>query len=581
LRRFGTLIFSAFADIDLSFRARLCPPRSFRACATGRTGLESPGIASYVTTFSICVPPIGGFGPIRTSHQSGVLNRANLRSAGECVVIEQDPNDDPLVGKIWATAQQVSCCSEPVEMEAAGTAFPTQGLFAATFDGTATATNASPDLSSAECRGQFRLFLDVNDDNPFEPGVAIPEINLDDLGGFLPGSALGPGPSLPLPQEVTLVAAYVRGEGDHATIVPPPYGVTEVEFNLSGTTAFRGVAMNWPPEGGDEPDFSFADGTQGPVTVLFDNDHLARIKLHVFDYGGITTVDAAPRNDLALAVLRLPKDENNNKLPDVGWPVKRGIGLSDDMGLVAEEDIDTLPSQPGDRLSNYEEYRGFMVMGQHVRTSPFSPNLFVAGNWPAGHQLMSTSGLSVDRVRGEFDPQEPEIVAGEHWIDFWHQNAAAGGPIPGASKEKQTRACWLFLHSMGLDAVNPSNLGRTTPRNGVPNDGLAKTPDFTLVSRVFLEMHENLGRSLGLSGADLQAFVNEEVVRTGAHELGHCISIEHRPPELARGVTWAEVGTDESVMSTLPIISLPTGYQGNPLTFNTNDFNQIELWTMP
>ncbi|GEM_PF-3206252 len=222
---------------------------------------------------------------------------------------------------------------------------------------------------SAAASGELRLFLDVEDN--FD--VSRPRSDIDE---YLPGAKLD-GRSVSLPQRVKLIAAFV--DSSTGAIVAPPSGVDQVSFALQGTSAFKGIAMNSGSE-------TTADFSLSATTASFSADHTARVDLVCHDYGGFTTVRASAGGQTV--EMRVPKDDNGNWLPDGVWRVianGRVIGEIMDTGLATDADEDVNPmgnGVDGDGLVNFEEFRGFMVRGEHRRTNPFQKDLFISSDLP-------------------------------------------------------------------------------------------------------------------------------------------------------------------------------------------------------
>src|SRR5690606_20094636 len=73
-------------------------------------------------------------------------------------------------------------------------------------------------------------------------------------------------------------------------------------------------------------------------------------------------------NPLHRSTVTIPRDDNNNHVADAA-DQNTGPGTNNAPG----DDKDNFPVGPilslrGDRLSRYEEYRGFLVSGTHMRT---------------------------------------------------------------------------------------------------------------------------------------------------------------------------------------------------------------------
>ena len=66
---------------------------------------------------------------------------------------------------------------------------------------------------------------------------------------------------------------------------------------------------------------------------------------------------------------KVPKDDDANFIADAcQW----NNGRAKD-----DKDFPPLYGAPGDGLSRYEEYRGFMVQGEHIRTNPNEKDVFI------------------------------------------------------------------------------------------------------------------------------------------------------------------------------------------------------------
>jgi hypothetical protein len=291
---------------------------------------------------------------------------------------------------------------------------------------------------------QLSLFLDVLDPN------AQPDFNVadpqSDLPTFVPGarqndapSPLGPkkGSSVPLPQTAQIIAAYTDAAGQ--ITVPPSSG--NVTFSLTGVSAFDGVAMNAPlPAGAPTDDIVATSATSVP----FGADNMARLDLAVWDYGGFGTVTAT--HGAVAEFLRLPKSDDPDWIPDGGWRVfdfAQELDLVADTGDLDSEDIDSSvnANSPGDGLSRFEEFRGFFVFGEHMRTDPSHQDVFALSEF----MVEGIGDADLLPVRWHL------IGASEHSSRkiapyFTNSNPGAGGNIPGhfvgtllngASREQQ------------------------------------------------------------------------------------------------------------------------------------------------
>ena len=238
------------------------------------------------------------------------------------------------------------------------------------------------------------VFLDAN-------GSFTPDTPRDDLPRWVPGSTLS-GASMMLPSDmadpIQMVKLHVlNGRNRRGSVT----------FRLTEVSNYPGIAMNYPienPQLGPDLDFGpEADGTCADrqcITVPFADSGDTSATLYVRDYAARGKLNAriTVGQDTYEQVIRLPRDDNQNLLPDIGWYfVNRA---PDEYRHVAEETLDRQhdseaadpPGVPlpdpltgtpktqgitGDGLTALEEYRGFVVEGRHRRTNPHRKDLFV------------------------------------------------------------------------------------------------------------------------------------------------------------------------------------------------------------
>ena len=268
----------------------------------------------------------------------------------------------------------------------------------------------------------LKLFLDINDsgdpDHFTVPGD-------DESAQYIPGSRSNgtsvlpvatTDPRTPLQDYVQIIAAYVHPDGGR--IVSPP-GAGDVVFGLTEVTRLKGMAMNWGDDTGD--DFAFPDGSTSKPFDL--TTRTARISLRCYDYGGSVKVTAV--RGAHNAFLKLPKDEGNNWIPDAGWKLPDGTPIADAGNNTDDDDFITAEtSQQGDGLTRFEEYRGFVVEGQHVRTHPTQADLFIHSELP---ELLGDAIALPIKVWSVLDTE----VHSDRSINFNYTSSVAGGDIPG------------------------------------------------------------------------------------------------------------------------------------------------------
>jgi hypothetical protein len=351
---------------------------------------------------------------------------------------------------------------------------------------------------------QLTLFLDA--DGNFS--TTTPS---SDHTSYLPGADLATAISVPLPQTLQLIAAYVDASGQ---IVPPPSWATEIDFELSATTAFPGIAMNSGTQTGQ--DFAL-----GAHLASFSVDHTARVALSCNDYGGFTISSASDRS--TTKTMRVPYD-SNNWIPDIGWRVYKLLwdeGSQDFVYVLlevvpdlfdADDDTDGSSEVLGDNLSAFEEFRGFMVRGVHYRTSPSMVDIFLHSYviGPALDDARSIVGL---RWHTPF----PSEINSTRRINF---NATG---IPG-HVDQQAVLMFNVLLPSGDDAGSVPCDPLAVPFVCYPNIiGNTKGPNYADWDALYnVKIHENTIRAAAPDN------VEEETIRSViGHELGHSIGIGH------------------------------------------------------
>lgn len=188
------------------------------------------------------------------------------------------------------------------------------------------------------------------------------------------------------------------------------------KFELVGVSKEPGVCLNWPPKEKTKqsPDFDLKidqdanpglqvapDGQSATTTgdlqqssvIVFSYDWGGWGSLKVTADLGNQTVTAHLQNKPNVAELKIPKDDNGNHVADT-WELSGE--LKD-----ADVDLDTNPigDHTGDALSYYEEYRGFMVQGEHERTDPNRKDVFIYDMNHLGLGYFPLSGMSTHVLR--------------------------------------------------------------------------------------------------------------------------------------------------------------------------------------
>jgi hypothetical protein len=279
----------------------------------------------------------------------------------------------------------------------------------------------------------LKLFLNVND--PEDPDDFDPASPEDEAADYLPcgrvdktSEAAPPVVDGVIQNYLKVIAAYVASNGGR--VVAPPPGA-DVSIVLMQTSNYPGMAMNLGTS--TQADFSMPEAGPFPFNAL----DYASADLHCLDYGGRTVVSATRGTDSA--TMQLPKDTNPaNSLPDTVWKVfeRAWDSASSDWVTtlftdVADEgdpgdDEDNTPTgnnAAGDNLTRFEEFRGFLILGRHFRTSPTHKDVFVRDYGPPGvadaagiplrwHDIFAGESSSARRINFNSDglPGQPSHV---------------------------------------------------------------------------------------------------------------------------------------------------------------------------
>jgi hypothetical protein len=565
--RFGALTISAFANVHAELTIDLCTFSLMNLCVFGVEGLEVPGIQSIVHSFSYCL--FGGFSQFLFA--SGVVNSYSFSSPGQCVGLTQ-VTGPAAGGEQYADAVLVDCCSETVSVSGSGVSFQGTAFEWGWSGDDLPFVTASPAPEVCQVpEPRLALFLDAGLDNTYDPGNPQPLVELTDIESYVPCADPGTGTSVAsLPQEMLLVAAYVLDSGPGAvTIVEPPAGISSATFSLEDTSAFEGVASNFGAE--TTPDFSL-DGGAASVTATFDSTtKTAAVAFRCHDYGGftkakVTTGFTSPADEVTV---RIPEVGSDGLLPKRGWHAFDGT-LIVNPGFIAGQDIDAVPgvSGPpatgltGDGFSNYEEYRGFLVRGQHRRTSPHRKDLFLSSNLATSIAFAFPNlPTATHRVWGQDEPGNPLEYGTAREMNHKFANHGFGGPVAGHLTQRAVRGVGVAIApTTGLFG---QAFGVTLPGGGNPNVA------------THLDVYLNTHAALGMPPTSYTATqIANETRRTFGHEVGHTVNMCHRPGGAACA---ALAGTGLSIMSS----ALAGGPgAGNPASqYDANDRAQLRLHT--
>jgi hypothetical protein len=515
-----------------------------------------------------------------------------------------DPTDNPAAGQLVSAP---SCEQQPqcvAGLLGAGVGTATVKVTAQLGEGT---LSAHAKVYFTE-RPVLRIILDM------DWTVNLNAIQ-DDAQHFIPGRYFLPPEDefygLTLPEETVrgtveepgyeaqLLAVFVMPSNPNVA-VPPPAGVTQVEFLLEDTTAFKGYTSNagWDNAHDDEPDYGlFAWGHDEDYlssrAAGFQEGLYAQTYLRIRDYGGYTRVRATASNGAQDSV-QLPNDANGNLIADSGW-MAYGVRVADDRpswedvdaarclvnagGCDPNSPTDAEPEPPvaagmyGDGLTRLEEYRGIRIHDVIMPMDPSIKDLFIAG------RVKSTDGLTdyglgfvsafngfpirVHHIRGALEAKPPDYGP-DRVINAFGRDTAG---------HYDQKAIQMHAYLIPTPVGGEPALGGTRPIYLAPNTPLCVnnglTPNQTEV------IHIDTLRLESFMPEHPKQTVDNNVKKTIGHEVGHAVHVKHYggPPEIC-GDDGASEGFD-SVMSSGFVPQLLPDW--NRAKYNNADRDQIRL----
>lgn len=206
---------------------------------------------------------------------------------------------------------------------------------------------------------------------------------------------------------------------------------SKITFELFGVSDENGFCMNapeslpWNPLAEDgklfkdlqfraQAGFNISGLLWKNKAVTDSEVSTATVQINAFDYGAFGKIKAQCKIDSQTleAVEKgsdkthtaIPRDDNNNNIAD-SWAHNAGNAIDDDDNSPAEGVSD------GDGLSRFEEFRGFMVSGSHVRTSADNKDAFIHDEDGIGLGYFGTSGLTTHLITlDEFNGASSRII---------------------------------------------------------------------------------------------------------------------------------------------------------------------------
>ena len=325
--------------------------------------------------------------------------------------------------------------------------------------------------------------------------------------------------------------AETSGDVTLTASIDPSLGVKgRFRFTLYDVSREPGSCLN--AEAGSALDLAFSPTQPRAMTAATETADgwtiettaeltTATVSVHARDYGawGKLKAEVIVGGELQRATTArggafaaIPLDDNNDHIADE-WMALAGIP-----GHPAAEDADSGPTgaNDGDGLSNYEEYRGFMVGGVWTDTDPTTKDLFINNEaTPDGCGFFPSTGVACQLINPD-EYKQGGTPEANRVVNF-NAHYATAGPQKGLlviSQELQT-------------TIGPGTLGVTWPAIGTPND----------VDEIRVDLHfiaEFNERGVTDTGAITP--IIDARMSVIAHELGHAVGIDHHG---ANGATTA------------------------------------------
>jgi len=353
------------------------------------------------------------------------------------------------------------------------------------------------------------------------------------------------------------IRGTVQKKGGGAPKFPPD----SITFTLLSRSSEPGVAMNFPQKSKlkspAKPDLRFDQDLNTPKslqvadedgasahTTSAPQDGKATALLSTYDWGGygILQVTAVAADGTQLTgELDTDRSKTEIEIPKRTLPSQIGDSWKSDEGVPDGasdlDDSETNPAgsgEPGDGLSLYEEYRGFILNGTHSRKSqndhvdPLQKDVFVrnciGGAADGGiRRFKQGSGLLVhSRIRdselpgGKGCPGNVPIDDADRVINF---NSS------GATHVVDEHALVMIQ-----DSTADANIAEGGP--GLPRQ----------VNRVIIKDNNGIVGTTDDGEPVVDGDKRARYARTVAHELGHGVNVQHHGDGDMRHVEWRDVG---------------------------------------
>lgn len=350
------------------------------------------------------------------------------------------------------------------------------------------------------------------------------------------------------------LATYLPTNGNSISFsatISPATATGVIRFEIYDTSALVGVAMNSGSQ--TTPDYDFGQSQSGfsvPVTTgsganlvykltTSSNVNAATAAVNSRDYGGYCKVRVfATVNGTEISgtfsgtssnFARVPKDDNNNKMPDAGWTA--GSTQITEQSTAPASDNDNNPAgngTNGDGLTDFEEYRGVLVRGTHRRLNPFQKDLFIDSN------VSVNIGYAVNLPLTKHWVFATELDS-NRYVNFNYTNSAFGGNIAAHTNQRG-----LLVQQIAGLAFGPGLYGTTFVTVAPPFNPNTTTVCEVYVDAIRFDSPPTIGSIAPGDPQDDSGFS-----KTTGHEVGHGIGIDHftysgsRLTVMVSGFGWA------------------------------------------
>jgi hypothetical protein len=209
------------------------------------------------------------------------------------------------------------------------------------------------------------------------------------------------------------------------------------ELPESEITKNEGSCINYPFSGADnEPDLEFDESfyknnalvesySKTKIVSKLKNGLLLSAVVKSKDFAAYGKLKATvlykgnsyqAHNDKNLTVITIPLDENNNKIADAWEKDKDNNIFTYNYSMDWDKEHVNNNNYDGDGLTLYEEYRGIIAKGKHIRLSPVKKDLIIANDVgdklkPGFNLLESAENIQISEIKKE------ELDAAKHIIN--------------------------------------------------------------------------------------------------------------------------------------------------------------------